>query len=98
MKATDASVEARDGRWYPAGSLVMESVASLLAASRAQPLPDSGVVDLAKIGRVDSAGVALMLAWKRRAAAEGHKLLFERVPPVVTSLAMLYGVVELLAA
>ena len=48
--------------------------------------------------RVDSAGVALMLAWKRRAATEGGKLVFERVPPVVTTLAMLYGVDELLDA
>lgn len=98
MKATEASLEGRDGRWYPAGSLVMDSVASLLAASRARALPASGIVDLAKVTRVDSAGVALMLAWKRRAATEGGKLVFERVPPVVTTLAMLYGVAELLDA
>ena len=85
------------GRWSPVGPLTMETTAKLLAASAASPLPENGIVDLARVDRVDSACVALMLAWKRRAAAERKPLAFTAVPESVTSLAMLYGVGELLA-
>jgi ABC-type transporter Mla MlaB component len=92
------SLEQASGRWLPVGPLTMDTAATLLAASTASPLPESGIVDLARIERVDSACVALMLAWKRRAAAERKPLAFTGVPESVTSLAMLYGVGELLAA
>jgi ABC-type transporter Mla MlaB component len=42
--------------------------------------------------------VALLLAWKRRASAEGKPLTFAHLPPSLASLAQLYGVEELLAA
>jgi phospholipid transport system transporter-binding protein len=98
VKPTVASLEERDGRWFPAGALVMDTVAALLSASRARQLPAARIVDLTSVARIDSAGVALMLAWKRRAAAEGGKLGFEHVPSTVTSLAIVYGVAELLDA
>jgi phospholipid transport system transporter-binding protein len=90
-------LEAVAGRWLPVGPLTMDTAATLLDASVDSPLPDSGVVDLARVARVDSACVALMLAWKRRAAGEGKPLAFVGTPASLTSLAMLYGVGELLA-
>jgi phospholipid transport system transporter-binding protein len=74
----------------------MDSASTLLEASATRALPASGVVDLAGVSRVDSAGVALLLAWKRRAAAEASALLFTGLPPSMASLAQLYGVQELL--
>ena len=91
------SLEQVGGRWSPVGPLTMDTAAKLLAASRASPLPENGIVDLARVDRVDSACVALMLAWKRRAAAEHKPLAFTGVPQSVSSLATLYGVGELLA-
>jgi len=41
--------------------------------------------------------VAILLEWKRRAAAERTQLAFENVPPTMVSLAELYGVAELLS-
>jgi phospholipid transport system transporter-binding protein len=84
-------------RWTVAGGLTMDSAAEVLAASRELTLPASGVISLRGVDGVDSAGVAVLLAWKRRAAAEGRSLRFAEVPPNLLALARLYGVVELLA-
>jgi len=90
--------QVEDERWLPTGPLTMDSVAMVLAASTETPLPATGVTDLERVEAVDSAGVALLLAWKRRAAAEGKPLAFVHLPPSLASLAQLYGVEELLAA
>jgi phospholipid transport system transporter-binding protein len=91
-----ASLEESAGRWTLSGPLVMDTVALVLGASATQPLPDTGVIDLSNVQRVDSAAVALMLAWKRRAATEARPVTFASVPAGITSLAVLYGVAELL--
>jgi phospholipid transport system transporter-binding protein len=44
----------------------------------------------------DSASVAVLLSWRRRAAAEGTALSFVDVPPNLVALAELYGVEDLL--
>jgi phospholipid transport system transporter-binding protein len=90
--------QVEDERWLPTGPLTMDSVATVLAASNETPLPATGVIDLEHVEAVDSAGVALLLAWKRRAAAEGKPLAFAHLPASLASLAQLYGVEELLAA
>jgi len=92
-----AELDANGERWAVTGSLIMDSVSALLHASAAQALPGAGIVDLAGVDRVDSAGVALLLAWQRRAAAEERRLVFSSVPSSMASLAALYGVQELLA-
>lgn len=97
---TDAtpSLQAVGDRWAVAGPLTMDSVAGLLDASTSLALPPTGVVDLALVNRVDSAGVAVLLAWKRRAAVEGTPLQFASVPQSLLSLALLYGVEDMLSA
>lgn len=85
-------------RWAPSGPLTMDSVSTVLSASVETALPASGVVDLERIEAVDSAAVALLLAWKRRADAEGKPLVFDHLPASLASLAQLYGVEELLVA
>jgi phospholipid transport system transporter-binding protein len=87
-----------DRTWSVAGALTVDSAAHLLAASETAPLPEAGVVSLAGVRAVDSAGVAVMLSWRRRADAEGKKLVFADVPPALVALAELYGVEQLLAA
>jgi phospholipid transport system transporter-binding protein len=90
-------LRADDGRWVLAGPLTINNVAGVLAESVGVPLPPTGRVDLKGVDPVDSAGVAILLEWKRRALAEGIKLIFENVPPTMASLAELYGVDELLS-
>jgi phospholipid transport system transporter-binding protein len=91
-------LRADDGRWVLAGPLTINNVAAVLAASVGVPLPTTGRVDLKDVDPVDSAGVAVLLEWKRRALAEGIQLAFESVPPTMVSLAELYGVDELLSS
>ena len=90
-------LRADDGRWILAGPLTINNVAGVLASSVGMPLPPTGRVDLKAVDPVDSAGIAILLEWKRRAAAEGVALAFENVPPTMASLAELYGVDELLS-
>jgi phospholipid transport system transporter-binding protein len=90
-------LRADDGRWVLAGPLTINNVAGVLAASVGVPLPSTGRVDLKGVDPIDSAGVAILLEWKRRALAEGMQLAFENVPPTMASLAELYGVDVLLS-
>ncbi len=98
MSENSVAFEVEGDRWMPSGPLTMDSVANVLAASNETSLPASGIVDLSRIEAVDSAGVALLLAWERRAATEGKPIAFANLPPSLASLAQLYGVEELLGA
>ncbi len=54
------------------------------------------VFDLGGVKAADSSALSLMLAWQRRAQAQGRALKFVNVPANVDALAKLYGVDELL--
>jgi len=54
------------------------------------------VFDLGGVQSADSSALALMLAWQRRAQAQGHAIKFVNVPANVDALAKLYGVDGLL--
>ncbi len=53
-------------------------------------------IDLGALSQVDSASIAVMLAWQRAALKSGKSIRFLNVPPNLISLAELYGVTELL--
>jgi phospholipid transport system transporter-binding protein len=91
-------LKAADNRWVISGPLTMDTVADLLAASRSLAMPQPGTIALDRVDRVDSAAVALLLAWKRRGADEGAPLQFSAVPQSLLSLAQLYGVKEMLTS
>ena len=54
------------------------------------------VFDLGGVKAADSSGVAMLLAWQRRAQKAGQRLSFINVPENVRTLAALYGVDSLL--
>ena len=54
------------------------------------------VFDLGGVKAADSSGVALMLAWRRKAQARGQRLDFVNVPHNLDTIASLYGVDALL--
>jgi phospholipid transport system transporter-binding protein len=83
-------------RWMLGGALNVDTAASVIEASRAAALPGTGIVSLASVDGVDSAAVAVLLAWRRRAEAEGRELSFTDVPASVSALAELYGVEDLI--
>jgi len=101
VKATSerpALLSVDGGRWSLSGALTIDGAARVLAASRATELPASGVASLAGLGRVDSAAVAVLLAWRRRALQESKSLVFAGVPSNLAALAQLYGVEQLISA
>jgi phospholipid transport system transporter-binding protein len=87
-----------NGRWSVGGPLTVDSAGDVLIASQAVELPRTGVASLADVRAVDSAGVAVLLSWRRRAVAEGKTLSFVDVPASLKALAELYGVEDLLTA
>jgi phospholipid transport system transporter-binding protein len=73
-------------------ALTFQNAQAALAQGCAALSAGETVFDLGGIRAVDSSGVALMLAWQRRAQAQGRKLTFVNVPANVDALARLYGV------
>jgi len=90
--------DAEGARWVYVGALTYANASVVFAAAADLPLPSTGEVDLAGVSAVDSAAVAVLLALKRRAAADGKPLTFANVPAALTALAGLYDVEEILVA
>jgi phospholipid transport system transporter-binding protein len=84
-------------RWMLAGALTVDTAASVVESSREAALPGTGIVDLSGVEVVDSAAVAVLLAWRRRAAGEGVELTFTGAPASLAALAELYDVEDLIS-
>ena len=83
--------------WIFAGALTLDDAADVLRASEAMPLPANGAVDFSGLTHADSAALAVMIALKRRATSEGRALTVHRMPASLHSLAVVYGVDNLIA-
>ena len=102
---TDACAEAASSgafavagdRWQFNGTLTFDDATAVLEQAALLPLPASGVVDMAGLVHADSAALAVLLELKRRAAAERKRLSFTAFPPMLESLARVYGIEDLFA-
>jgi phospholipid transport system transporter-binding protein len=77
-------------------SITGENAARLLEQGEAAIRAGEATIDLGSVTAVDSAAVALLLAWQRAAAGQGKHLRFVGVPSGIVGLAGLYGVDSLL--
>jgi len=77
-------------------AMTFDSASLALTQGEAAISAGETVFDLAGVKSADSSGVALLLAWQRRALDAGHRLTFVNVPDNVQKLAALYGVDTLL--
>lgn len=77
-------------------ALTFQSASSALEQGSAAIAAGETVFDLGGVSTADSSGVAVLLAWQRRALASGQRLTFINVPCNVQNLATLYGVDQLL--
>ena len=87
----------REGeRLVVSGAVTLGNVAALLDEGRRHV--DEGVrtVDLGEVTEMDSALLALLLAWLREAKARGRALQLLRPPEALRTIAKLYGVDTLL--
>lgn len=89
-------IRRESGRMVLSGAVTLSNVAALLEEGRRHI--DEGVrtVDLGEVNEMDSAALALLLAWLREAKARGHELEFARLPESLRTIARLYGVDELI--
>jgi phospholipid transport system transporter-binding protein len=86
------------GRFELSGDVGFADAARLLAAGDAAFAGLERVeVDLARVERVDSAGLALLLEWSLAARDAGRGLRYRNIPAAVASLAGISDVAELLA-
>ncbi|MFN9807627.1 MAG: lipid asymmetry maintenance protein MlaB [Betaproteobacteria bacterium] len=76
--------------------MTTETAAALVEAGLASIRGGDLGVDLSDVTEVDSAGVAMLVAWLREATARGGTLVLTHIPPALASLARLYGVDGLL--
>ncbi len=79
-----------------AASITNDNAAALLPLGVEAIRGGHTVIDLAGVREVDSAAVALLIAWRREATAAGKSLDFASVPDGIASMAQLYGVDVLL--
>jgi phospholipid transport system transporter-binding protein len=84
------------GRCAVVGPLTIANAAQLAEEGRRMFVAERVIVDLAGVTEVDSAAVSLLLEWRRTAASASRQIEFLHLPPNLKSLAVLYGVAELL--
>ena len=90
---------AGEGRIALAGPVTFATAGDLLRTGEVHFAGQSAItLDLGAVTNVDSAGLALLLEWLRRARAARRALSFEGVPDKLRDIARLSGVEDLLAA
>ena len=87
----------REGRrLVVSGPVTLANVAKLLEEGRQHLAEGAGAVDLGEVTEMDSALLALSLAWLRDARAAKRELAFMNPPEALQTLSRLYGVETLL--
>jgi phospholipid transport system transporter-binding protein len=80
-----------------AGALTLETVPSLYRNSAGWFAGEGELIlDLAQVERADSAGLALLIEWLRRAEAANCKLRFTNIPAPVQTLIRINGLQDAL--
>ena len=89
----------REGpRLILSGPVTLSNVASLLEEGRRHLAEGVQMVDLGEVTEMDSALLALLLAWLREARARDKPVQFANLPDSLRTIARLYGVDRLLPA
>ena len=78
------------------GPVTLGNVAGLLEEGRRHLAEGVRNVDFGEVTEMDSAALALCLAWLRDAKAAGGTLTFTNLPESLQTIARLYGVHSLL--
>jgi phospholipid transport system transporter-binding protein len=87
----------REGpRMLVSGPVTLANVGALLEDGRRHLAEGVQTVDLGEVSELDSALLALLLAWLRDAKAREQPLAFANPPASLLTIARLYGVERLL--
>jgi phospholipid transport system transporter-binding protein len=91
-RATAQLAERGEGRCAVAGELTLDTVPSLWQQLQAsQLLAGAKAADLSAVTDADSAGVALLIAWRASCKTGGVDLQFSAIPARIIALAQLTG-------
>lgn len=82
--------------WKVEGELTFASVTDLQDRSPERFESPPQTLDMGGVGRIDSAGIALVVEWARRARAAGGGMRLINVPEGMTALAKTTGLDQLL--
>ncbi|MEA3302909.1 MAG: STAS domain-containing protein [Pseudomonadota bacterium] len=89
--------QAGEGRLTLCGSLDFDTVASLRPLLRRYLRPGEAVsVNLKRVGRCNSAGLALLLQWVEDARGQGSTIQYRNLPHSLTEIADLYDLKSLI--
>jgi len=89
----------REGpRMLVSGPVTLANVTALLEDGRRHLAEGVQTVDLGEVSEMDSALLALLLAWLRDANARDQPIAFANLPASLRTIARLYGVDGLLPA
>ena len=87
----------REGaRMVVSGAVTLANVAALLEDGRRHLAEGVKTIDLGEVSEMDSALLALLLAWLRDAQARTQSIAFANMPESLRTIARLYGVDRLL--
>jgi len=87
----------REGRKITvSGPVTLANVARVLDEGRQHLAEGARTVDFAEVSEMDSALLALALAWLRDARAAKREIVFANLPESLQTLCRLYGVEDLL--
>jgi phospholipid transport system transporter-binding protein len=89
-------IRRQDGRLLVSGPVTLANVAGLLEEGRRHLAEGVRSVDFGEVTEMDSAALALCLAWLRDARAAGNAITFANLPDSLQTIARLYGVDKLL--
>ena len=89
----------REGpRMVVSGPVTLANAAALLEDGRRHLADGVRTIDLGEVSEMDSALLALLLAWLRDARLREQPLAFTQLPESLRTIARLYGVDSLLPA
>ena len=87
----------REGpRLMISGAVTLGNAAALLEEGRRHIAEGVQTIDLAEVNEMDSALLAVLLAWLRDARGRDKKLSFANLPESLRTIAQLYGVDRLI--
>jgi ABC-type transporter Mla MlaB component len=79
------------------GDMTIETASTLLQQGVAAMSTSPAEFDLAAVGHVDSAGLAVLFGWQRAASSQGKSFQIINPPRNLSSLASVYDVTDLLS-
>lgn len=82
--------------FQPGDTLTTSNATAVLEQGLQALAQQQSVIDMTAVTTIDSAAVAVLLAWQRAAGARRQPLTFCNLPDNLRSLIALYGVGELL--